>query len=114
MHKVVCEEVMHKVVYHPDWGSFGLAFPRKILNRYNELAGTDYKDGYDLADNVIRHDKNLVQAVEEYIESEFTKPSDSSYQIEEIKGNRYRIDEYDGWETVNEPEDLVWVKIENE
>jgi hypothetical protein len=104
---------MPKVVYSDDFGSFGGNVPYEIFTRYNELAGTSYKSGWDIEDKVVRHDKHLVQSVEEYLKS-CDAPRNSSIKIHLIKGNRYRIDEYDGMETVMEPHEYNWVEVEDE
>ena len=94
---------MNKVVYNGDYGGFSI--PEKVCERYNEIAGTNYINGWDMCD-IPRHDPLLVQLVEEYI-----KNHKSDLRISEITGDRYRIDEYDGWESVIEPNDQEWVVI---
>jgi hypothetical protein len=58
-----------------------------------------------------RHDPRLVQVVEELGEESGGTYADLKIHL--LKGDRYRIDEYDGRENVQEPEDIVWVHVEN-
>lgn len=95
----------HKIVFNGRYGGFFL--DKDIIDRYNELAGTNYIDNWDMND-VPRHDKFLVQAVAEYKAS--GKKTDLF--IDYIEGNLYKIDEYDGLETVIEPGDINWIEIE--
>jgi len=92
----------HKVVYHPDYGGFGLS--SKILAELSRLGLDIAADDYDGQDSISRHDPRLVAAVEKL------KPS--SLAVATIKGNKYRIDEYDGAESVMEPENYDWVTVD--
>jgi hypothetical protein len=78
-----------------------------VLRRYCELAGVVYNPYESYTDGITRHDKNLVQAFEEYIETD----PETDIRIREIKGNKYIINEYDGWETVFEPHEIEWITI---
>jgi hypothetical protein len=57
-------------------------------------------------DNVARHDPILVQVVEEL--GDKANGSYAKLAIEEVSGP-YRIDEYDGLETVKEPDGYDWI-----
>ena len=57
-----------------------------------------------------RHDPRLIKAVEEL--GEEANSNYAKLRIAEIESDLYRIDEYDGLETVVTPEDLIWIKIE--
>jgi hypothetical protein len=57
-------------------------------------------------DNVDRHDPILVQVVEEL--GDKANGSCAKLAIEEVSGP-YRIDEYDGYETVKTPETYDWI-----
>jgi hypothetical protein len=92
-----------KVVYNANYGGYGI--PDEVRIRYNEIAKTNYESFWDM-DDVPRHDKLLVQLVEEYLQEHY-----SDLSIFEIEGNRYRIDEYDGAETVVEPKDDFWIVV---
>ena len=90
-----------KVVYNSCFGGFGIS--PEALTRMQELGYTgkasthnNYVYLYDCA----RHDPILVQVVEE-----LGKRANGSFAdlcIEEVSGP-YRIEEYDGSETVREP-----------
>ena len=62
-----------------------------------------------VVDEVVRHDPMLVQVVEEL--GRDASGRYSNLMIKEIAGDRYRIEEYDGWEKVVEPADLDWIVI---
>lgn len=96
----------HKVVYNADWGGYHI--PKQVLKRYNELAGTNYNDYYEFTDELPRHDPYLVQAFEELIAED---PLITDCAIWELKGNKYIIREYDGLETVYEPDEIEWITI---
>jgi fructosamine-3-kinase len=56
--------------------------------------------------NVDRHDPVLVQVVEEL--GDKANGKHAKLAIEEVYGS-YRIDEYDGYETVKEPDGYDWI-----
>jgi len=112
---------MTKIVYNACYGGFGLS--EKAVQRYSDLAGLGliYKkeedaswgnwytpDGEDWWDDEIsRSDPFLVQVVEELGEEANDKTS--RLQIEELpKGTLYRIDEYDGLESVETQDNYHW------
>jgi len=114
-------DVMTKIVYNACYGGFGLS--EKAVQRYSDLAGLGltYKkhedsplsdwytpDGEDWRDDEIsRSDPFLVQVVEELGEEANDKTS--RLQIEELPaGTLYRIDEYDGMESVMTQDDYDW------
>ena len=93
---------MNKVVYNACYGGFGLSEKaRKLLN---ELKGEEV-DYYDL----LRHDKDLVAVVEE-LGSE-ANGDHSDLKIATINSDRYRISEYDGWESIVTPETDNYISI---
>ena len=57
-----------------------------------------------------RHDPDLVRCVETL--GYMAGARFSNLKVRELKGNRYRIDEYDGYEEVYEPEDEEYTTIE--
>jgi hypothetical protein len=61
-------------------------------------------------EEIPRHDKLLVQLVEEFLQSD--KKDQTDLAILEIDSNRYIINEYDGWESVVEPNDIDWIEVE--
>ncbi len=111
---------MHKVVYNACYGGFSLS--NKAMDRMVELgyeglilnpeydpsyksffASIKYWGDYD----VPRHNPILVQVVEEL--GEKANGMCSELRIEEVDGP-YRIEEYDGFETVKEPLDAQdWI-----
>lgn len=95
---------MTKIVYNGCYGGFGLSDEAKA--RYAELTGCD-PDFYDR--DLSRHDSVLVQVVEEL--GDAASGFCGRLKIEEIDGDKYRIDEYDGYESVEQPNDIEWVQI---
>jgi hypothetical protein len=105
---------MTEVVYHSTYGGYELT--TSIVERYNELAGTKYETDdmgtFVAADEINRHDPYLVQAVREYLDKEdASSVLKIRLEIKKLKGNKYIIDEYDGWETVQEPDDIEWIEV---
>ena len=91
-----------KVVYNACYGGFSLS--DKAVTRLKELGSTI--DSTYLPWQFPRHDPLLVQVVEELKAEANTWAS--KLCIKEVSGP-YRIDEYDGIETVYEPDDYAWV-----
>ena len=91
-----------KVVYNACYGGFGLS--DEAVARLEEL-GSTIDDTY-LPWEFPRHDPLLVQVVEELGDKANTWAS--KLRIEEVSGP-YRIEEYDGLETVYEPGDYNWI-----
>ena len=95
-----------KVVYNNCYGGFSLS--KKAIDLYKELTG---KSEEISAYGINRHDHALVKVVET-----LGAKADgylASLRIKEIKGNKYRIEEYDGIESVIEPDDIEWVEVES-
>jgi hypothetical protein len=103
---------MVKVVHNCCYGGFSLS--QKARARLAEL-GLEidkklyYHGSWQLPDDVARHDLRLVQVVEE-LDGE-ASGSHANLRVTTLGGNRYRINEYDGHETVVEPEDLDWIVV---
>lgn len=95
----------NKVVYNACYGGFGLSDEAK--SRYAELTGCSAEDICEY--NMSRHDTTLVQVVEEL--GDAASGFCGNLQITEIEGSLYRIDEYDGNESVQTPDDIEWVQI---
>lgn len=125
---------MYSVVYNDCFGGFGLS--DEAIIRYHELKGVQiynikteflsyffYEDlnGRSIAQmqeddaeqfycwELDRHDPILVQVVQEL--GEKANGDYANLAIQQISGNRYRIDEYDGQETVIEPNDIDWIVV---
>ena len=97
----------HKVAINTCYGGFRLS--EKAKKRYKEISGKEVP--WDYWDAIPRHDPALIQTIEEL--GEDANRYDNSIVIEEIPGNRYRIEEYDGMETIHCPEDENWIVIED-
>ena len=84
------------------------ADPDKLLSTDERL---DYAVRYDFGENGLpRHDVDLVRCVET-----LGREADGRFadlRIHELTGNLYRIDEYDGSETVMEPESYDYIYVE--
>lgn len=97
-----------KVVYNACYGGFSMSDEARAL--YQQIAGvkiTAYGHKGDGSYNPVdRHDPALVQVVEQLGERASTRFSD--LKIATVYGP-YRIDEYDGSETVVQPDDQVWI-----
>jgi hypothetical protein len=96
-----------KVVYNTSIGEFSIS--REALTRMQELGYTGdagiHNDCVYLYDYA-RHNPILVQVVEEL--GPKANSRHGCLRIAEVSGP-YRIEEYDGWETVMEPDDYEWV-----
>lgn len=92
---------MKKVVINDSFGGFCLSAKAKEL--YKELSGHEFNS------KVSRTDPYLIQVVEELgIKAE---GSYSCLLIVEIPDDSlYRIVEYDGWEYVETPDSIEWLK----
>ena len=108
---------MKKVVYNSCYGGFALS--QKAADLIFDMLNEDEKSkinkdlgclNYQLMDVLERHDERLVHVVEKL--GKEASGSCSNLQIEEIYGVMYRIDEYDGAESVETPDstDLVVIK----
>ena len=119
---------MYKVAINNGYGGFRLSFQavsyifdnmsqEEKHEMKKDFKKEDASDSWSIKDhiafeigNLPRHHRLLVEAVEK-----FGKDAGSFYCnpiVVEIKGDRYMIKEYDGWESVVEPEDISWIKIE--
>lgn len=105
---------MYKVVINRCYGGFSLSKEAsEYLNeKYN--MGINPKYGYlpyfDDDNYVPRHDKRLIDVVE-VLGEERASGDCSELVIVEINTPCYRIDEYDGMESVETPEGIEWEYI---
>lgn len=103
---------MTKIVYNACFGGFSLS--AKAVARAKELAPDDpnwakVDSRYGFVDDVPRHDPTLVAVVEELGKS--ASGSCASLAITEVvSGTLYRIDEYDGNESVMTNDDYEWTR----
>jgi hypothetical protein len=113
---------MTKIVYNACFGGFGLS--TKAMQRYAEIKGWTYKlngeigsfqfdqvvndKGEEISDyDISRTDPALVQVVEEL--GEEADGWAAKLVICELEpGTRYRIDEYDGNESIETEHDIYW------
>ena len=103
---------MHKVVINVCYGGFSLS--REASNLMNQLYGTEIDPEYGFLDGIPRHHKGLVGIVE-ILGSSAASGSCSRLVVVEIKSNMYRIEEYDGYESIVQPDDYQhWEIIKEE
>lgn len=102
----------YKVVINNCYGGFGLSeeATNDLYSKYPAMF--DVYDGYNgvekkyLKDSVNRHDKRLVEVVEKF--GDKASGSCAELKIEEISTPAYRIGDYDGYETLCQPEGFYW------
>lgn len=98
---------MYKVVINVCYGGFSLS---KEASEILRDQGVDINPCYGyLHDDLPRHDKRLVEVVEKLGEKANRKFS--KLKVVEIDSPMYRIDEYDGMESVETPDSVDWVVI---
>ena len=91
--------VPHKVLYNASYGGFSLSEEmERILNHM----------GLD-PDTIARHDPRLIDLVQEIGIENAASSAGCNLKIAYIDSGQYRIEEYDGLETVVEPQDLFWI-----
>lgn len=108
-----------KVVYNACFGGFSVS--KKAALRLLEMGVTELAEQLENAKtrpgifgesfrlDLPRHDPRLVQVVEDLGEEACGPFAD--LKIAELSGNRYIIDEYDGSESVQEPDDINWTVV---
>lgn len=92
----------YKVVINSSYGGFGLSQEAKA--RLKEL-GQEYDEW-----RITRHDPILIQVIEE-LGSDRASGNHAQLKIVEIVGRTYRIEEYDGMESVVTPNIEEWTVI---
>ena len=96
---------MHEIVINNDYGGFSLSDKAvKWLNAH----GKNMEDGYD---SISRMDPLLIECVKT-----LGKEADGDYahlQVVMFDGNKYRIIEYDGWESLETPDTINWETVED-
>lgn len=121
-----------EVVYNACHGGFGLS--RAAVKKMAELGSewakqmliedsaeprddfSSFKDTFSLyatknkLDAPPRHDRIMAQAVRE-LGSEKASGEFAESVVADVSGNRYRIDKYDGCESVETPESYVWIEV---
>lgn len=118
---------MNKVVYNACYGGFGLSEAatemyaerkgiklykgEKSFGSHNYYTDESMNDESFYYPNYCRHDPDLVAVVEE-LGSEAASRMCAKLKIKKLSGNRYMIEEYDGYEAVTEDFDDRWTYIE--
>lgn len=103
---------MFKVAYNACYGGFSLSSEAVALGK--KIAGPDSKwnqidSKYGLERGVGRHDATLIVVIEKL--GDKANGMCAKLKIEEIDTPMYRIDEYDGYESVETPDSVDWVVI---
>lgn len=93
---------IYKVVINSSYGGYGLSQEAKA--RLKEL-GQEYGEW-----STPRHDPILIQVIEE-LGSDRASGNHAQLKIVEIVGRTYRIEEYDGMESVVTPNIEEWTVI---
>lgn len=111
---------MNKVVYNSKYGGYCLSLQAaewlaengrekiKVYVKEELRKKPNDRYGYWLYD-IERHDPDLVRCVETL--GRKANGGLAELEVKELKGNRYRIDNYDGWAAVIEPEDEEYITI---
>jgi hypothetical protein len=108
---------MAKVIYNGCYGGFSLS--NEALDWLIER-GSKYVELHDTS--ILgnkgtwlgpRHDPLLVECVET-LSRQKASGSFADLRIYELTGPKYIIDEYDGMEYVQEPDDIEWIDIRKE
>jgi hypothetical protein len=93
-----------KIAYNACYGGFGLSVRGET--RYAEIKGIKVTDFHDR--DIPRDDPALIQVIEE-LGSKEASSRFAELRIKEVrKGTKYRIDEYDGAESVMTIDDYEW------
>lgn len=116
----------YQVVYNACFGGFSLS--KEAMEMLAKLGWNDAQkeldehaewnkdkkftlDDFHVSEKQLpRHDQRLIQVVKAL--GDKAGGQFSELRIAKIEGNKYRIEEYDGSESVVEPGDTVWTVIE--
>ena len=110
-----------QIVVNDCYGGFSLSFlATTVMARsghpeaIEELAATADAtpgDWHPFAGEIVRHDPRLVAAVQQL--GDAASGSSAALRVVTIDGDRYKIEEYDGSETVVEPKDVNrdWIVV---
>jgi hypothetical protein len=103
---------MYKVVYNGCFGGFSLSAEAvelaKSMTNDSKWQAVSEKFGY-LTTGIERHDPILVAVVEQL--GDDASGSCARLLVAEIESPIYKIDEYDGSESVDTPSDIEWTVI---
>ena len=96
---------MNKVVINSCFGGFSLS--KEAMQYLVDKYGVEsFKYGYV---NLKRHDKRLIEVVE--LLGDKANGMCAKLTIKEIPSNLYRIDKYDGYESIKTPDTVDWIVI---
>ena len=101
---------MNKVVINRCYGGFDLS---EAALKFLEKRGYEIRRaswGSYLVNEIERHNKDLIECVETLGEN-VASGSCARLVIEEISGDVYSIEEYDGMDSIKTPETYVWISI---
>lgn len=101
----------YKVVINAQYGGFSLSAEASAYLNEHYDAGIDEAFGYIYNDKIPRHHEGLVHIVET-LGSERASGFCAKLKVVEIDSPMYRIDEYDGYESVEVPDSIDWVVID--
>ena len=96
----------NKVVYSSCFGGFSLS--EEALKMLSDL-NVNVTDEYNVKYDICRHDPRLIEVVEKL--GDAASGRHAALKIAEITGNQYIIEEYDGQESVLEPQHIKWITI---
>ena len=96
---------MTKVVINCSYGGFSLS--KEAMQYLTDKYGIEYCE-YGYVD-LQRHDKRLVEVVE--VLGDKANGMFAKLVVKEINSNIYRIDEYDGSESIETPDTVDWIVI---
>lgn len=89
----------HKVVINSSYGAFHFT---EEMFAWMAKEGVERNSCYEY--RAVRHNPLLIRCVEECNDV-------GDLIVVELVGNKYFIDEYDGAESVVEPEDIRWIEL---
>ena len=114
---------MNKVLINDEYGGISSEWPRKAFDwviknaphLFNMELTRDWAEDKEIDCDetsvqlaVPRHDPELIAVAEKF---DFNNDESTALMLVEIKGNKYRIREYDGLEWVEEPDTIEWEEI---
>ncbi len=103
---------MNKVVINTCYGGFDLSEEalKFLQKRGHEVVFESW--GCYLVNDIERHNKDLIECVETLGE-QAASGSCARLFIQEISGDIYSIEEYDGVESIKTPDTYHWINIKN-
>lgn len=100
----------YKVAYNACYGGFSLSEEASVYLNEHWNMNIDPKYGYINEEVVPRHHKGLIEVIE--LLGDKANKRTSELRIAEINSPAYRIDEYDGLESVETPDSYDWTIID--